>query len=148
MFEILNEGTFDGHYVPIKSPTHTEPEENQTPEGLDYIPGPNNAPETPDFNVGSLIEFLVPVGPPAEGVQSLHVEVPSSSVGGVNVFLWQRDTDLNVTGLIDQGFTTDAGKIYVLGINTFYDMIDASGRSWFQRLQKELRRGRLSARGK
>ena len=110
MFEVLHEGTFDGHYVPIKRPTHTEPEEHQTPEGLDYIPGPNNNPGTPDFDVGALVEFPVPVAAPAEGVQSLHVYVPSAAAGGVNVFLWQRDIDLNVTGLIDQGFTTDIGR--------------------------------------
>jgi len=130
MFELWAEGTFNDFYVPIKKPDITDADEHVTPSGLDYVPGPNNTLEAPDFNVGSLVEFPVPVAPPAEGVQSLHIHVPSASVGGINIFLWQRDTDLNVTGLIDQGRTTDIGLIYVLGINTFYDYIDASGRSW------------------
>jgi len=129
-FEAWAEGTFGNIYVPILKPDLEGGDERQTPEGMDYVPGPNNIEDTPDFNVGSLIEFPVPVTTPAEGIQSLHVHVPSASAGGVNVFLWKRDVGLNVTGLVDQGFTTDIGLIYVLGVNTFYDMIDASGRSW------------------
>jgi len=129
-FEAWAEGTFGNIYVPIFKPDVEGGDERQTPEGMDYVPGPNNTEDIPDYNVGSLIEFPVPVTPPAEGVQSLHVHVPSASAGGVNVFLWKRDVGLNVTGLVDQGFTTDIGLIYVLGVNTLYDMIDASGRSW------------------
>jgi len=99
---------------------------------LDYIPGPNNSEDLPDFNVGSLVEFVVPIAPPADEIRSLHVEIPmvGVAVGGFFVVLVKRDVSLNRTGQIDQGFTTDNGRIYVLGANIFYDWVWASGYAW------------------
>ena len=131
-WELSAERIVDGVYLPVFKPSTTGSTdgERQTPAGLDYIPGPNDTEGTPDYDVGALVQFPVPITAPPNEVQSLRVFVQGATHGGVNVKLRKRDASLNPLREIDQGNTTDLGFIYVLGVNILYDHVYASGRSW------------------
>ncbi len=127
-FEYWAEGVRNGIFVPIRMPSASDSTERLTPAGLDYFPGPNDDLYALNYDVGRLVRFPAAVVPPAPGVTSVHLKIDTTLVGGMSVFL-----DKPVSSsfrLVDQGYTTDDGKLWLLGMDFSRDQILTSGSSW------------------
>ena len=123
-FEYWAERYRNGIFVPILKPSLTDPTERLTPIGMDYFPGPNNDLYALNYDVGQLIQFPVMLGPPSNSNKSMHVTVSGVPVGGVAVSVVKNGV---IANQVEQGMTTDAGRIWALGVNQFTDAITASG---------------------
>ncbi len=98
-------------FVPIK-----RPQDRVLPSGFDYLPGPNDVLTSPDYDVGADVVFPAPVSAPTTSTLPilLAYSVNSLPLRDVNVRV-----KLSSTGReMDQGNTSDDGKIRLLGITT------------------------------
>ncbi len=123
-FEHWAQGIRNGIFVPILKPSETDSTERVTPPGMDYFPGPNDNLYALDYDVGRLVLFPGAVVPPAAGTRSIHLKIDPATAGGTGVSL--RKMGIGVPRLIDQGMTTDQGKMWILGMDPGQDQILAS----------------------
>ncbi|MCX6834966.1 MAG: hypothetical protein NTW07_07515, partial [candidate division Zixibacteria bacterium] len=126
-FERWAEGPLNGIYVPILKPSVADSTEHITPAGLNYFPGPNDDLYNLDYDVGQLVQFPAAVVPPDPNIHSVHLKVDTVAPGGLNVQLLRRGASPMYQ--IDQGTTTDDGKLWVYGMDFFQDEILVAGSS-------------------
>ncbi len=100
-----------GVQVPILRPS-----DRTLATGLDYIPGPNDDPETPfalDYNVGLLVQFPIPHTTSGASTVPITISDKTTGVGlkksGVMIRRNARKT------FIDEGQTDDFGRVRLLG---------------------------------
>lgn len=121
-FEDWMEDSIDGILVPILKPHMTDSTERRTGP-IDYFPGPNDDLYNLDYDVGRLVRFVSPLLPPAPNVRSVRLKVEGVPAGGAAV--WHEQT---ATGrVIEQGNTTDEGRIWALGVDVTQDLVGAAG---------------------
>lgn len=127
-WESWAEKELSGLPASIRKPDQADTLEHLTPEGLDYIRGPNDNLAVPDYDVGQQIYFANPVAPPDPANRSLNLYVNGVPAGGVEVSLWKN---IGAGGLrvIEQGKTRDDGLIWALG-GSSSDVIFTSGHSY------------------
>lgn len=108
-------------------------DERELLAGYDYLFGPNNDVDDPlflDYDIGAQVVFPVPAEVPAAGVKTLNLLV-RDAISGIplaNAEIALRKTLMGATVRdIQQGATSDAGKIYVLGAEVG-DLIMVAGR--------------------
>ncbi|MFH1699472.1 MAG: T9SS type A sorting domain-containing protein [Candidatus Zixiibacteriota bacterium] len=116
-FEETFEGIWgaDNIYAPILKPDADDTLENHHLTATYLFPGPNDDINNLNYDVGSQIVFPHPPEPQANDYKNVHVAVEGlSNPGGVDVELVNNPLTRN-ENRIEQGQTSDAGRIWVLG---------------------------------
>jgi probable HAF family extracellular repeat protein len=106
-------------YVPL-----ARPQDRVLPTGLDYLPGPNDILNAPDYDIGAQVVFPVPVTAPSAGTVAakLTYSVTGAPLPDVNVRVTRQPSGTQ----INQGNTSDGGEIRLLGVDAD-DEIHTSG---------------------
>ncbi|RME20695.1 MAG: T9SS C-terminal target domain-containing protein, partial [Candidatus Zixiibacteriota bacterium] len=133
-FSIRNSGIYGSVASLIK-----EPNERHLPNGLDYLPGPNENLNKLDYDVGRLVVFPITPTPPSANILSVKLvgALSGDSLPGVTVYHLVT-TEARV---MQQGKTGSDGRLTALGVN-LSDVLFAAGRL---RTEGAFRRGFASA---
>jgi hypothetical protein len=109
-------------FVPICKPE----ERSKLPQGLTYLQGPNDGTKL-DYDVGALVQFPVRQSDPSSRTLNMEVSDADGTVLPRMDVVVLRPLLVGGELRLEQGQTSDAGKIYVLGYN-FGERILVSGR--------------------